>query len=215
MLEVRGLEVAFGGSAVLRGADLRVEGFTGLVGRNGAGKTTLMRAVMGLVRARSGRVLLRGNDISSLPPHRRARRGIGYMPEDRRLVPALTVEENLLLPGWARKGADAARRSEWVFGLMPEVAAMRDRRALALSGGQQKMVALARALVAGDALLLLDEPFEGVAPALAGRLAEILGRIRGEGTAVLLSESEMARSRDLFDRRYVIERGAVAPDGGG
>lgn len=215
MLEVRDLEVAYGGSAVLRGADLRAEGFTGLVGRNGAGKTTLMRAVMGLVRVRRGAVRLRGMDITALPPHRRARLGVGYMPEDRRLVPALTVEENLLLPGWARGSAAGALRCEWVFGLMPEVAAMRGRRALALSGGQQKMVALARALVAGESLLLLDEPFEGVAPALAGRLAEVLGRIRGEGTTVLLSESETERSRELFDRRYVIERGAVAPEGQG
>lgn len=213
MLEVRDLEVSFGGSSILRGVDLRVERFTGIVGRNGAGKTTLMRAIMGLVRVRSGSVLLRGVDITALPPHRRARLGIGYMPEDRRLVPALTVEENLLLPGWARGSASV--RGEWVFELMPEVAELRGRRALALSGGQQKMVALARALAAGESLLLLDEPFEGVAPALAGRLAEVLGRVRGEGTTVLLSESEMERSGNLFDRRYVIERGAVAPAEGG
>ncbi len=209
MLEVRDLVVAYGGSRVLHDVNLNVSGFTALVGRNGAGKTTLMRAIMGLVRVRQGEVLLGKVSLSGLPTHRRARRGIGYMPEDRRLIPALTVEENLLLPAWGRKSKSAEFRCKWVYGLMPEVADMRDRKALALSGGQQKMVALARALLAGELLLLLDEPFEGVAPALAGRLAEVLRILRQEGTTVLLAESEMARAEDLFDKRYVIERGVV------
>jgi branched-chain amino acid transport system ATP-binding protein len=131
------------------------------------------------------------------------------MPEDRRLVPQLSVEENVLLPSWVTRGIDAARL-DFVYGLMPEVAAIRDRKALVLSGGQQKLVALARALIVGTRLLLLDEPFEGVAPALSRRLAEVIGMLRGKDVAVLIAQSDLNHTIRLLDREYLIERGANA-----
>jgi branched-chain amino acid transport system ATP-binding protein len=130
----------------------------GLVGRNGAGKTTTLRAMMGLVSASSGELSFQGNDILKLVAHRRARLGIGYMPEDRRLVPQPTIEENVLIPAWAMPYLGQPRQLQLAYDLLPEVAGMRDRKALLLSGGQQKLVALARAIVAGTHLLLLDEP---------------------------------------------------------
>jgi branched-chain amino acid transport system ATP-binding protein len=157
----------------------------------------------------SGTIAFDGQDLTKTPAHARARLGVGYMPEDRRLVPHFAVEENILLPIWAtRRYADAARL-RWIYELMPEVAKFAQRRTLSLSGGQQKLVALARALMCGTKFLLLDEPFEGVAPALAQRLAEVIGNLRGEGLSVLLSESDYTHSADLVDHLFVIERGAV------
>jgi len=130
------------------------------------------------------------------------------MPEDRRLVPLLSVEENILLPSWATRDPEGKARLAFVYGLMPEVAAMRARKALLLSGGQQKLVALARALMAGRRLLLLDEPFEGVAPALSQRLAEVIAALKGTELGVLIAQSDLNHSARLVDREYLIERGA-------
>jgi branched-chain amino acid transport system ATP-binding protein len=179
----------------------------GLVGRNGAGKTTTLRAVMGLLTAEGG-IRFAGVDLARQPTHGRAGLGIGYMPEDRRLVPLLSVEENILLPSWATRDPEGKARLAFVYGLMPEVAAMRARKALLLSGGQQKLVALARALMAGRRLLLLDEPFEGVAPALSQRLAEVIAALKGTELGVLIAQSDLNHSARLVDREYLIERGA-------
>lgn len=212
-LAVAGLGVSIAAASILDDVSLDVPrgSLCGLMGRNGAGKTTFMRAVMGLVRARAGTVVADGRDLLRLPAQERARLGIGYMPEDRRLIPALSVRENVLMPAWATRRADAEARFGHVCELIPEVAAFADRRALQLSGGQQKLVALARALVAGRELVLLDEPFEGVAPALAARLAEVLAGLKDLGLSVLLSESDSTHSAGLLDRLYVIERGRVRP----
>jgi branched-chain amino acid transport system ATP-binding protein len=131
------------------------------------------------------------------------------MPEDRRLIPDLTVAENVLLPAWAAKLADTDARLACTYALMPEVQQFADRKASLLSGGQQKLVALARSLMIGRRLLLLDEPFEGVAPALAQRLIEVIAGLQGEGATVLISESDYTYSRDLVDQVFVIERGVV------
>ncbi len=211
MLRIDGLQVAIGSVDILRGVSVSVKPgeFAGLIGRNGAGKTTLLRSVMGVLPARSGGIALEDLPLASMPVHSRARLGIGYMPEDRRLVPQLTVEENVLLPAWASGVKDAAGRLALIYDMVPEVTAFRSRKALQLSGGQQKLVALARALMCGTKLLLLDEPFEGVAPVLAQRLAEVIAGLRRSGLAVLLSESSVTHARGLLDTVFQIDRGAI------
>ena len=210
MLQVESLQVSIQNVEALRGLSLSVPdgAMVGLVGRNGAGKTTLMRSVMGHLPAKSGRIVFDGHDLAALPPHRRAALGIGYMPEDRGLVPELTVEENILLPVWVSKGLRAGERLELVYRVLPELAEMKERRALLLSGGQQKLAALARALAVGTRLLLLDEPFEGVAPVLSKRLAEVIAGLKGSTVSVLLAQSDLNHARRLVDHEVVIERGA-------
>jgi branched-chain amino acid transport system ATP-binding protein len=194
----------------LRDFSIRIEGgaMVGLIGRNGAGKTTVMRTIMGHLPLLAGKLSFEGRDLSALPAHARAGMGIGYMPEDRGLVPELTVEENICLPLWTQPSLDVKTRLDFVYGVLPELLPMRERRALLLSGGQQKLAALARALVVGTRLLLLDEPFEGVAPALSQRLSEVVAGLRGSGLSVLISQSDINHSRSLLDAEVVIERGA-------
>lgn len=212
MLTVDSLHVTIASVQALRGLSLTLEpgAMVGLTGRNGAGKTTLMRTVMGHLKPTSGTLLLDGKPVAGMAAHERAALGVGYMPEDRGLVPELTVEENILVPVWVSKVLVPAERLEVVYGVLPELREMRDRKALLLSGGQQKMAAIGRALAVGTRLLLLDEPFEGVAPALAQRLADVIGGLRGGGLTVLLSQSETGHSAGVIDREVVIERGANA-----
>jgi branched-chain amino acid transport system ATP-binding protein len=213
VLRIDGIDVAIGSVSILRGVSLAVGRgqFAGLVGRNGAGKTTLLRTVMGLLEPRRGSLHFEGTPLEGVPAHLRSRRGIGYMPEDRRLVPDLTVEENILLPAWAARLPDSAGRLERIYRTIPEVERLGQSKALQLSGGQQKLVALARALMSGTRLLLLDEPFEGVAPVLARRLAEVIGQLKREGLAAVLCESDLTHSREMLDVVFTIDRGAVAP----
>jgi branched-chain amino acid transport system ATP-binding protein len=179
-----------------------------LVGRNGAGKTTLMRTVMGHLKPARGVIRFEGTDLAAQPRHGRAALGIGYMPEDRGLVPQLTVEENILLPLWVATHLDRGARLEFVYDVIGELRDMRDRKALSLSGGQQKLVALGRALAIGTKCLLLDEPFEGIAPALSERLAEVLASLKGNHLTLLMAQSDMNHSRGLVDVEFTIERGA-------
>jgi branched-chain amino acid transport system ATP-binding protein len=211
MLSINNLSVSIASANILDGVALDVGpgSLTGLMGRNGAGKTTFMRSVMGLIPKQTGVINFQGDDLGPKPAHIRAGLGIGYMPEDRRLVPELTVQENIMVPAWACKLSDTDARLAAIYRLMPEVEAFAGRKALQLSGGQQKLVALARALVTGTQLVLLDEPFEGVAPALAGRLVDVLSQLKTQGLSVLLSESDSTHSEDLIDDLYVIERGRV------
>ena len=210
-LKLENVEVSIQAAPILRGVSLEVGTGErmGLVGRNGAGKTTVMRTITGLATLSGGKVLWNGEDISKMPPRQRAQLGFGYMPEDRRLVPDLTVEENMLLPAWVNKDIDGEKGLAFVYDLMPELTEMSSRKALLLSGGQQKMVALGRALIAGRKLLLLDEPFEGVAPALAKRISEVIASLKEEGLSVLIAQSELSHSLDLLQRESVIERGEI------
>jgi branched-chain amino acid transport system ATP-binding protein len=211
VLIVESVDASIKSVRILRGVSLRVRKgeLAGLIGRNGAGKTTLMRAVAGALAPTAGQIVFDGQPLRGVPSHRRARMGLGYMPEDRRIVPQLSVEENVLLPAWAA-GRDGRDRLERIYGWIPEVEAIRERKGLQLSGGQQKLVALARALMHGTKLLLLDEPFEGVAPVLARRLVDVVANLRGEGLSIVLSESDLSHSRELLDTVFHIDRGAVA-----
>ena len=212
MLRLDGVSVSIGPVTILRGVSLDVATgeFAGLIGRNGAGKTTLLRTIMGLLRPAGGTLNFLDRDLAALPTHKRAALGIGYMPEDRRLVPALSAEENILLPAWAGDAEDAPAQLAGIYRTIPELDALRSRKALQLSGGQQKLVALGRALMAGRKLLLLDEPFEGVAPVLARRLAEVIAGLRQSGLSVILAESSMTHAHGLLDRVFTIDRGAVS-----
>jgi len=212
MLKVQRLNVSIAAVHVLRDVslDLAPGSMTGLIGRNGAGKTTLMKTIMGILKPGSGALTFDGRDLRSIHTHQRAHLGIGYMPEDRRLIPDLTVEENIMVPAWATTKGDARERLEKVYGWIPELRAMGYRKGLQLSGGQQKLAALGRALMCGTRLLLLDEPFEGVAPVLAQRLAEVIGTLKREGMTVVLTESDVQHSERVVDRIVQIDRGAIA-----
>jgi branched-chain amino acid transport system ATP-binding protein len=211
MLRVEQATVRISGFTILRGVSLEVPTgmVVGLIGRNGAGKTTTLRSIMGLVRLESGRVELDGRDLTRLAPHTRADQGIGYLPEDRRLIPTLSVEDNIMLPAWARRMHGAERRLATIYELIPEVKALAARPATQLSGGQQKLVALARCFMSGSKLLLLDEPFEGVAPSLVQRLVRAVREMveAERGVSVLLCESEFKWPRLLASQIYLIERG--------
>lgn len=211
MLDISDLNVSINGTPILRNAKLNIDGgnTVGLIGRNGAGKTTLMRSIMGLLPSSSGHIQINRQVVTSQPAHARAAMGVGYMPEDRRLISEFTVEENILLPVKALDKKPDPERLNWIYDLLPEISRFSTRKALTLSGGQQKLVALGRALIVGDKLLLLDEPFEGVAPALAKRLIEVIGKLRESGMSVLLSESDNVHSINLMDVLHIIERGEI------
>jgi branched-chain amino acid transport system ATP-binding protein len=212
VLSIAELNVSIASVHILRGVSLELPpgSMTGLIGRNGAGKTTLMKTVMGILKRSSGEITFEGRELLAVPTHARVRLGIGYMPEDRRLIPELTAEENILVPAWAAGLADAQARYARILEYIPELRELGPRRGSALSGGQQKLAALGRALMSGTRLLLLDEPFEGVAPALAQRLAEVVRRLKDAGMTVLLSESDLQHSERLVDRVVSIDRGALA-----
>jgi branched-chain amino acid transport system ATP-binding protein len=210
LLEIDNLVVEIQSMPALRGFSMRIArgAMVSLVGRNGAGKTTLMRSIMGHLKPARGMIRFEGDDLAARPRHARASLGIGYMPEDRCLVPQLTVEENIMLPLWVADHLDRKARLELVYDVIGELAEFRHRKAPLLSGGQQKLVALGRALAIGTRCLLLDEPFEGIAPALSERLSEVLASLRGKDLTLLMSQSDMNHSRDLIDVEFTIERGA-------
>jgi branched-chain amino acid transport system ATP-binding protein len=212
MLKISELNVSIQSVDILRNVSIELPSasMAGLVGRNGAGKTTLMKSIMGILPAKSGSIEFDGQDLLKIPTNLRNLSGIGYMPEDRRLIPDLTVEENILVPLWANKTKNTQQRLDYVYNLIPELIEFAPRRGLQLSGGQQKLVALGRALMIGTKLLLLDEPFEGVAPALAQRLAEVISQLKSEGMAVIFSESDLQYSRHLVQRVFDIDRGIIS-----
>jgi len=206
MLRVLGLAAFYGKAQVL--ADLQLDVAAGevvaLIGRNGAGKSTLLKAVMGLVAA-TGTVEFDGRAVGGLPPHARARLGIGYVPEDRRIFADLTVRENLRVGSQGRPlGLDR------LLALFPNLREMLDRRAAMMSGGEQQMLAVARTLAAQPRLVLLDEPSEGIAPIIVARLAEAVRAMKQQGVAVLLSEQNPRFVAAVADRALLLERGRLA-----
>ncbi|WP_269495940.1 ABC transporter ATP-binding protein [Castellaniella sp. S9] len=211
MIEISDLSASIQGTPILRNVSLSVPRgqMVGLIGRNGAGKTTLMRCIMGLLKPTAGQIKINQTVATDLEGFWRAHNKVGYMPEDRRLVANLSVEENILLPAWATKLDNPAKKLQEIYELMPEVAEFAPRLAASLSGGQQKLVAMARALLVGQEVLLLDEPFEGVAPTLCKRLIEVIMALKGQDMSVLISESDYTYTRNMVDRSYAIERGSV------
>ena len=210
-LQVEAIHTAYGLSQVLFGVSLEVHAgeCIALVGRNGVGKTTTMRSIMGLTPPRRGRVLWKGRDIAHLPPHQICRLGIGFVPEDRRIFPELTVWENLDIARRAGTNGRAAWREEQVFALFPDLAAIRNRRGGVLSGGQQQMLTIARTLMGNPELLLLDEPSEGLAPLIVEQLRQRVAELKATGLSIVLAEQNLQFVMSLADRVYILEKGEV------
>jgi branched-chain amino acid transport system ATP-binding protein len=217
MLEISGLRVEIAGSPILRGVSLSVGPgeLVCLLGRNGAGKTTTMDAAMGRRRASAGSVRLRGEELLGLPSHAIARMGVGFSPEESEVFAELTVAENIALPTWTRpEGRPAEARIEHAYAVFPKLRQYLARGGAQLSGGERKMVSIARALALDPELLLLDEPFEGLSPLVIPEIARGVGDVRAEGRAVLIAESNLHHVPDDADRVYVIERGEIVFSGG-
>jgi branched-chain amino acid transport system ATP-binding protein len=217
LLELDAVQAYYGLAHVLQGVSLEVRRgeVTALLGRNGAGKTTILRSVMGLVAVRGGTIRFDGTPLTGRPTHRIARMGIGYVPEDRRMFPGLTVEENLRLAALGQ-GLDRERtRSgfERVWELFPALREHARREAARLSGGQQQMVAIARALIGAPRLLLIDEPTQGLAPAIARDIARTLAGIAATGVGVLLVEQNAVMALEVARRAYVLDEGRIVAQG--
>jgi branched-chain amino acid transport system ATP-binding protein len=215
LLEVEGLTAAYGQIRALHGVDLTVgEGqVVALLGPNGAGKTTTLRSICGMVRA-SGRITFRGKDLTGLATEKVTRLGIAHVPEGRGTFPGLTVTENLKLGAYGRRDPEVRRDIDRWFEIFPRLADRRDQPAGSLSGGEQQMLAVARALLSRPTLLLLDEPSLGLAPLVVREVFEVLGRIRAEqGTGMLLVEQNAARALELADAAYVLAAGRTVLSG--
>jgi branched-chain amino acid transport system ATP-binding protein len=216
VLELSDVHTYYGSSHVLHGVSFAVaEGeVVCLLGRNGAGKTTTMRSIIGLTRAGSGHIRFRGGDIATLPPHRIARLGIGFVPEDRRVYRDLTVEENLLVVARPGDGTSAAWTLERVYELFPVLGRLAHNKGQHLSGGEQQMLTIGRTLMTNVRLLLLDEPAEGLSPVVVQTLAQQVGHLKREGMTILLSEQNVRFAEAVSDRVYVIEKGVIRFHGG-
>jgi branched-chain amino acid transport system ATP-binding protein len=216
MLEVEGLDAAYGELRALSGVSVRVAPgeIVALVGSNGAGKTTLLRAVAGLVRPRAGRIRWEGEDVGSVPAHRRVERGIAMVPEGRRLFGRMTVEENLGLGGFTpRARREGAASLEAIYATFPRLRERRRQLAGSLSGGEQQMVAIGRALMTRPRLLMLDEPSLGLAPRIVEAIFTVFGEIHRSGVAVFLVEQNVRAALGLAHRGYVLEHGRIAGEG--
>jgi branched-chain amino acid transport system ATP-binding protein len=208
LLSVRGLNAWYGESHALHGVDIDVhrgETVT-LLGRNGVGKTTTLRAIMGLIRKRTGEIAFDGRDLMRLPLDRTAHAGIGFVPEERGIFASLTVDENLLLPPVVAKGGMS---TEEIFELFPNLKERRNSQGTKLSGGEQQMLAIARMLRTGVSMLLLDEPTEGLAPVIVQQISELLMTLKARGMTVLLVEQNFRFASRVADRFYLMEHGKV------
>ena len=211
MLEVAGLDAWYGRAQILFGVSLGVGAgeCVALVGRNGAGKSTTMKAIMGLVARRRGKVAFRGRDISALPPYRVGRLGLGWVPEDRRIFTELTVRENLAVARQPPRAGAPTWDEDRLYALFPNLAAMSERPGGRMSGGEQQMLTVARTLMGNPHLVLLDEPSEGVAPLIVEEMARMIAALKREGVAILLSEQNLHFARLVCDRAVVLEKGEV------
>jgi branched-chain amino acid transport system ATP-binding protein len=215
MLEIQAIDTYRGQAQILRRISITIgqNESVALVGRNGAGKTTTIDSIIGLLPLRAGKITFQGREIGALPAYRRARLGIGYAPEDAGLFPDLTVEENFkicrLLAEKSGRAAEAAKADERVHAVFPEVRKLMKRPGLYLSGGQKKMVAIARAMMLAPSVLLLDEPFEGLAPVVVTRIIEAVHKIKEMNLSVLVAESNLANALRVCDRLYAIDRGEI------
>ncbi len=213
LLEVDDINTYRGPAHVLRGVSIAVDSdeVVALVGRNGAGRTTIIESITGLLPVRSGRIRFRDEDITALPTHRRARCGIGYAPENSGIFPELSVAENLMISHWlaAKTGRGDGNSEEGALRVFPEIRPLLGRQGLNLSGGQKKMVAIARAMTLAPYLLILDEAFEGLAPAVVKRFREAVMTIKAMGIALLIAESNLMSAAAIADRLYVVDRGEI------
>ncbi len=216
VLAVDGLRAGYGSIEVLHDVTVALDRGTlcAIVGANGAGKTTLLLAISGIIRKRAGTVRLDGDDVSALPPHALVKRGLLHVPEGRRMLPQMSVEENLQVAA-AVRGAAGFALIEGLFDRFPILRTRRNVPAGALSGGEQQMVAIARALAAGPKVLLLDEPSMGLAPKLVDEIFSIIASERAAGTSIVLVEQNARRALALADRAYVMERGRITMSGAG
>ena len=215
LLALEGLHVAYGGIRAVKGIDVSIEPgeLVCLIGANGAGKTTTLRAITGLVRAAEGRITYDGDDITRRRVHEIARRGLAMVPEGRGVFAQLTIEENLAMGAYARRDRDVASDVERVFALFPRLKERRRQTAGTLSGGEQQMLAIARALMSRPKLLLLDEPSMGLAPLMVEKIFEVIRRIATEGVTLLLVEQNARLALEVSHRGYVLEGGLVTMTG--
>src|ERR1700722_20121235 len=216
MLELRSVDAGYGTFQALFGVDLDVEAgeAVGVIGPNGAGKTTLMRVISGLIRPRSGTISMRGVDVLKTPEHRIVSLGIAHVPENRRLFPRLTVEDNLKMGAFMPEArARHDERLDFVFGLFPRMKERRHQFAGTMSGGEQQMCAIGRALMSDPKLLLLDEPSAGLAPVVVQQVFELVKRIRASGLTVLIVEQNVQQVLHVVDRAYLLEAGTIRASG--
>jgi branched-chain amino acid transport system ATP-binding protein len=216
MLRIDNLAVNIQGSLILRGISVRVGAgeLVCLVGRNGAGKTTTLRTIMGYNRPVSGSVQFKEHALVGMPTHRIAQLGVGYSPEESQVFADLSVAENIELPTWTRPtGRPAKERIDLAYAIFPKLRQYAKRGGAQLSGGERKMVSIARALALDPQLLLVDEPFEGLSPAIIPSISEGMASIRQLGHAVLMAESNIQHIPEYADRLYVLERGEILYEG--
>jgi branched-chain amino acid transport system ATP-binding protein len=216
MLELRSVDAGYGSFQALFGIDLDVKAgeAVGVIGPNGAGKTTLMRVISGLIRPSRGSIRMEGTDLVATPPHRIVGLGIAHVPENRRLFPRLTVDDNLRMGAFMQDArAKYAERLEFVFDLFPRMKERRSQMAGTMSGGEQQMCAIGRALMSGPKLLLLDEPSAGLAPLVVQQVFDLVKRIRGSGLTVLIVEQNVQQVLKVVDRAYLLEAGTIRASG--
>src|SRR6187402_1163219 len=216
MLELKSIDAGYGSFQALFGVSLNVRAgeAVGVIGPNGAGKTTLMRVISGLIRPRSGAISMEGTDILKTPEHRIVSLGIAHVPENRRLFPRLTVEDNLKMGAYMPSARPKfAQRMEFVFDLFPRMKERRNQLAGTMSGGEQQMCAIGRALMSDPKLLLLDEPSAGLAPVVVQQVFELVKRIRASGLTVLIVEQNVQQVLKVVDRAYLLEAGSIRASG--